>query len=370
MKAIIFTPSFLPQLNGMTYATVYHIQLLRKLKIDVTVITGVAFDIQACNDYDLSNVDIIKSDISGSGLPWSPVNGSINKVCEIISEIDPDIVFVEGWYNWGINVMLSLPDKYKKIVFSHGSSDLKVYGISSLIRLIGYYIYDFRFKKQIYQNISGVVLLSEYEDNDRFRDGKIAKSKNVPTIVVPNGNLGSMVSKKLDFIEKILSGFNVAIIGEMNSNKNQRYILKILNQLNPNVNFHLFYPSKNKYLIKLKSELNDLSQKNRILFYEGLNRIEINEFIKNNINLILVLSRTEAQPIVIIDALWLGIPYLSTDVGCVRAIEGGLVCNLKLIKSNLNMLSSNFEIYDQYRQKALVSGKNLIIDIKLFESFL
>jgi glycosyltransferase involved in cell wall biosynthesis len=41
----------------------------------------------------------------------------------------------------------------------------------------------------------------------------------------------------------------------------------------------------------------------------------------------LAASKTECQPLVLLDAMAAGVPFVSTDVGCVRSLSGGLVAH-------------------------------------------
>ena len=369
-KAILISSSFLPRLNGITYATISHIKLLKELNFDVTLITNVEVPISELNKYNLEDLTIIQFSIDGSGLFWNPLIGSINDVVKFINKINPSFVFVEGWYNWGIQVVLNIKFRCKIIIFSHGSAEIRVSDFLSLIKRIGYFIYDFLNQKKIYNKVDAVVFLSFFEDNNRFRDFSIAKSYFKKYFVLPNVNFESIFVDPVVYIKKSTLGFNVAIVGDMSTNKNQMYLLKIISQLNSNINFHIFYPNDNKYSLAFKSDSNYLNFKNRFIFYKGLDREQINMFTKFNIDLLLILSNTEAQPIVLIDALHQNIPFLSTDVGCVQEFRGGLTCRLNEVDMYLNKFVNDNYFYEFHKSEITSYLSNLEVDKYKFSSFL
>lgn len=349
-KALILTPSFLPTYNGMTYATMGHARILSDLGLETTIISNECPESHLFNEYGLFNVNCLKFPIYGSDLFWSPVKGPVIQVLDEINAIKPDYIFVEGWYNWGIYLLTQLPESYLKIVCSHGSADNDVYSLPSLVRRLGYFIYDTINTKNIMQAVDGIIFLSSHKDNKRFRDFEIAKRYSIPSIIIPNRNVEDVYVNKLHYLNKTTTGFNVAVIGEMSHNKNQCFIIDNFAQLDKSINIHFFYPKDNRYSEKLKKK--SFSFLERIIFHKGLDRIAINEFIKHNIDLTLILSRTEAQPIIIMDSLLHGIPFVSTNVGCMSDFLGGIICSLDKIVENVNLLQRDLELRRGFIAKA------------------
>ena len=61
-----------------------------------------------------------------------------------------------------------------------------------------------------------------------------------------------------------------------------------------------------------------------VLFLEGLTQSEIRSAY-SAADLFLCSSHWEAQPLVVLDAMGAGLPFISTDVGCVREFPGGVI---------------------------------------------
>ncbi|MEN9337592.1 MAG: hypothetical protein RLZZ500_2579 [Bacteroidota bacterium] len=367
-KALILTPSFLPVLNGMTYATLGHARMLSNLGLEITIISNDCPDQDAINEFGLSNVSCIKFPISGSGLFWNPVRGPVVEILNKINSINPDYIFVEGWYNWGIHLLTRLPKTYLKIVFSHGAADKDVYNLASLVRWLGYFVHDRIYRKKIIKAVNGIILLSVYEDMKRFSDYRLAKQFSIPNIIIPNINVEEVFTKKLQYLTKTTKGFNIAVIGEMSPNKNQSYIIDRFDKLETSINIHFFYPRDNAYAQRVKKKCRLFVE--RITFHQGLDRISINEFIRKNIDVILVLSRTEAQPIVIIDGIFHEIPFVSTNVGCISTFKGGIVCLLDEIVSSLNIICRDNLLRSYYKMNTKADAEMLKFDLGDLDFFL
>lgn len=81
---------------------------------------------------------------------------------------------------------------------------------------------------------------------------------------------------------------------------------------------------KNNYNVKLEILVKKLGIRNKILFLEKLSREEIVAAYLSA-DIFICSSLWEAQPLSILDAMNAGIPFISTDVGCVLNMPGGLI---------------------------------------------
>jgi glycosyltransferase involved in cell wall biosynthesis len=64
----------------------------------------------------------------------------------------------------------------------------------------------------------------------------------------------------------------------------------------------------------------------RVLFLEKISREETFSAYRA-CDVFLLAARAETQPIVIIEAMAAGKPWISTNTGCVSELSGGIVCN-------------------------------------------
>ena len=98
---------------------------------------------------------------------------------------------------------------------------------------------------------------------------------------------------------------------------------------------------KNSTLVLIGSEFNDYAREvmslderlagqypeGRVVFIEKLER-SLTLAAYSACDIFLLASKAETQPIVLLEAMAAGIPFVSTDTGCVSELPGGIVaCN-------------------------------------------
>ena len=77
-------------------------------------------------------------------------------------------------------------------------------------------------------------------------------------------------------------------------------------------------------LVKLDAELSVALGETRVEFLTGVSREKTIQLIKNA-TLYLFGSKSEMFPISVVEAIAAGVPYISTNVGCVKSLPGGAV---------------------------------------------
>ena len=125
----------------------------------------------------------------------------------------------------------------------------------------------------------------------------------------------------------------------MSQNKNQLAALKILKKAPQITEIRFYYQTENQYSREVKSKAIKDNIFNAV-HITGLDRTQIIESL-HDVNLIICLSKTEAQPLSIIDGLSLGIPFLSTPVGCIPSLSGGITAKLNEMPRHIQFLAEN-----------------------------
>jgi glycosyltransferase involved in cell wall biosynthesis len=344
MIVAIFTPSYFPNLNGMTYATHAHAVSLLRAGHEVHVYCGNQGS-ETCRD----GVHIHRHYIKGSGLLWSRVRGDTDKLINDLKALSPDAIISEGWHTWGTHILPRLRFLNSRILLiSHGSADLRIKNIIlDSIRWLGYTIYQKFNQNEILKSLHGAAVLSFHRDNGRFRDYQYFDEFNIKTYKVPNSSSIQNINKP-----KHLSKNNaVTIVGEMSKNKNQLGALSVLKKTNKVKTVNFIYQKNNKYSKSVRNLAKNYP-KIRFNFLAGMSRDELNNYISNS-DLLIITSKTEAQPLVAIDALAMGTPFISTEVGCISSMKGGIVCNTNNMHEVIDQLLNDPDAYLKLSQQAI-----------------
>lgn len=339
---LILTPSFFPTYNGMTFSALEHAIMLRELNNTVAVMSDCAPEdrVSAAKFCQSRGINHVPISIRGSGLPFRPLIGNIDEIIKTARSLQPKYVIIEGQHFWGYHIIPKLKKENLKIaLISHGSADTR-FRLSStwLPKFIAYHFYDVFFGTRILKLLDAAAVLSAHRDNGRFKDITTFERVGLSPVILGNGTIDHQnnfaVSQAVNFPR-----FIAAVIGEMSENKNQLAALKILKKAPQITEIRFYYQTENQYSREVKSKAIKDNIFNAV-HITGLDRTQIIESL-HDVNLIICLSKTEAQPLSIIDGLSLGIPFLSTPVGCIPSLSGGITAKLNEMPRHIQFLAEN-----------------------------
>ncbi len=347
MKIHLHTPSFFPRLVGMTYATHVHAELLSALGADVTVV--------APSDPDASSDNlgyaVRRFDVAGSGLPWNPVRGDINALMAWTASERPDVVIAEGWFTTGASLLRKLKPHTRHLVLSsHGSADLSVERRtpSHIGRAMLYRWNEATHSRAVTSVLSAAIVLSAFEDRDRFQDVRRFRQHGIPMFVCPNSST-YMVAEKQGFdVGKV----GIIHVGEMKPHKNQVQAVNTLAALPRNFGLTLIYPGATDYLTEVLGLADKLKVRDRLTLVEGKNRAALEPTFAAADLLLITSHSKEAQPIVAVDAMAKGLPFVSTKVGCMPEFEGGLIAPAEELASAVQTICQSGETYMHFSKAA------------------
>ena len=103
------------------------------------------------------------------------------------------------------------------------------------------------------------------------------------------------------------------------------------------------------YWLKIKSNYPYL----KVFFLESLGREEIVSAFRY-CDVFVLSAKSETQPIVILEAMACGKPFISTNTGCVTEFKGGLVVNnLEQMAQKMTFLAQNVDIMHSLGQQGM-----------------
>jgi glycosyltransferase involved in cell wall biosynthesis len=353
MNNVVFiTPFFLPSFNGISFSTLSHAKALHDLGFNVYIFSNSKY---IGNSTFFNHIHI---PIYGSGLPWNRTFGKKDILYNNLNLLKPEFIFIEGWYSWGAHLIKTI-NKYcnKIILISHGSKFVtKDFTFKNFIKKIGYFYYDIFYKNQQYKYCIAITVLSDYFDRIRFNEIKKFNKIKLKYYILPNVGILNSQNKPFLNIDQNFDSASIVVIGEMCENKNQIGLLRYLIDSKNLKKLIFYYPSENLYSLKLK-EISKNITKIKIDFNVGYDREQIFSRL-NSISLLAISSNTEAQPLVLLDAISIGIPFISTRVGCIPSIHGGVISNLKDFATTVDSLLNNSDYYKNLSRSGIAYYQN------------
>lgn len=219
---------------------------------------------------------------------------------------------------------------------------------SKILGYIRWGIYFAKYKKA-FRKYNTVLQLHEKDYGYKF----FKKNYGIDSIVLENAAEDAFFDIEGVEREKVILN-----VSNFYKRKNQLECIKAFEKSNLSDDWKLvLIGSKNtSYYRELKAYCEntlDPAKRDRVILRVGVPRERISEIVKSS-SIYMMTSTWEAFPISILEAMAAGVPYISSDVGIVRYLGGGIVPNTqKEFVQSLERLASD----DAYRQSLGDEGR-------------
>jgi hypothetical protein len=359
MRLALLTPSFLPAYNGMTFATMQHASMLIELGHQVTVVASCPKEQrQAVTAYlHERDINFLPVDISGSGLLYNPILGNAQDVAQQIVSLGLEMVMVEGKYFWGYHLIPLLRNcKVRIALVSHGAAPSQFqWSIASAAKWLVYGVYRCSHERRILSALDAVAVLSNHEDGERFSDASLYRRLGLNPLVVANTSIET-VAREVRKTAGESGGLRIALVGDMSRTKNQLAAIGLAEKNNAISFVRFYFQVENEYSRLVATQAN----KKGVTSFQYCIGLDREAIIRSlcDIDLILCISKTEAQPLAIIDGLACGLPFLSTPVGCMSSMRGGLVSEVSEMRGIIQRLASDTAGFKDLTHEAKLFFKN------------
>jgi glycosyltransferase involved in cell wall biosynthesis len=335
LKILIISFSFPPQVNGVAEVAQTQARGFAARGHDVTVATK--FDEARDGRRTSERITVRQFKISGAFEARTGYCGELEAYQRCIAQEPVDIILINCWQNpltdLAIPVLFRNPGK--KIMLSHGfdahiwrPNRRPSWGLGSWLR---YQPYVWRLPSMM-KAFDRLVFLSTRRDSGRFLDHWVAQRLFPGRVsIIPNGtHLFEFGRSQGDFrnVYGIETKYMFLNVANYCHRKNQLATLRDFMAANwPEATLVFIGGEFNDYqaeMTRTYARCRTRFPQSRVMFLEKVPKRMIYAAYQAADALILG-AKTETQPLAILDAMAAGIPFISSDVGCVRDFPGGLV---------------------------------------------
>ena len=335
MKILITSFTFPPQSNGVSEVAKAQAAGLAERGHEVSVATG--FDSAGSKEYWPPRVSVRQFKVSGAANLRGGCLGETASYGQFIASYDGDIILCNAWQNWATDLAIQFfpKTKVRKVLLSHGFSAHLWHPHRGFAWGLGQWLraqpYVFRLPKMM-KAFDHLIFLSSRCDAGRFFDHWVARRFVSDRLsIIPNGiHLSELQKAGTDFRQQwnINSKYLLLNVANYCDRKNQIATLRDFMRAN----------RPDATLVFLGSEFNDYStQMHR--FYEAKRarfpraQVVILEKIPKPIihaayraaDVFILSAKQETQPLAILDAMACGVPFISTNTGCISEFPGGWI---------------------------------------------
>jgi glycosyltransferase involved in cell wall biosynthesis len=249
-----------------------------------------------------------------------------------LDRVQPAVIVIHSWLSWPISTIMPYAMKRTIPVFlmGHGFCAHRMQWafkppFFGLARWMRSWAFIARMPKWIMQ-MAGLVVLGKRPHYVRAFDHWLAKTIRYKNLhVIPNA-VNQIESSNIDFRGKysLEEKLIFLCVAGYSITKDQHLVLKGFDSAGiSNATLVFIGPSLNDYALELKRLSSD-SEK-QILILDGLPRKEVEAAIQA-CDVAILGSRSEMQPIFLLEAMSEGKPWVCPKVGAVDELEGGIVC--------------------------------------------
>lgn len=327
MKIVFTVNTYAPLKDGVQAVTQYHAEGLAQRGHEVVVITGRPTDTKEREV--LGGVEIIRVPVytehtihRGDKQAYQALVKTQCENADVLINVCTQIVFTD----WVLPILPQI--SCKKVLYMHGMFEFKWHKnnidsikhiVSKLINSIRWGTY-YKMVPKYMKQYDQIIHLHESDDAYCYCQKKGLDK----CLVLENAAEDCFFDEK---IEKAAKPYMICI-SNYTPIKNQEFVLKAFYESGLIEESLVFMGSSEtpylNELIALQKQLESRYGKKKVAFLHDVPRNQVVHYLKGA-KLFVTGSRWEAFPIVIIESMAAGVPFICTDVGCVKYLPGGII---------------------------------------------
>lgn len=327
VKVLLTTPTYPPFNSGLGNAVRQQAKSLVARGHEVVVVTG--GEARAVREDSESGARIEVFAVSGADWAVRPVRGDVNSYTEFLAQGHFDVSVFNAWQTWSTDVPLRMLERIsgRKYVYSHGLSTDLFFGfqpLRSVLRWAAWRPYRWRLGTRM-RALDGVIFLADRGCDCRFDDLALARRLGIPYQVVPNAISAAAAACLESPPPPRGNRTGLIAVGAYEPMKGHDFVLRAYarSTAKNRVPLRVFGQSFTATTESLRRQANALGiDPGCVTFTDGVSE---DALIAESAGAIALLSgsHTECQPLVILDAMATGTPFVARATGCIPFLAGG-----------------------------------------------
>lgn len=324
MRVLVTSPTFPPLNSGLGNAVQRQAAELGARGFEVVVATGGERRDRRVDPVSGAPVEVFA--VRGNESLLHGVSGDVRGYANFLLRGGFDALLLNGWQTWSTDVPLRMLDaiRGRKIVYSHGlSTELFVdyQPLRSILRWLAWRPYRWRLPVRM-RRLDGIVFLAADGCDCRFADARLVQRLGVRSWVVPNA--APAAARTETSASPRAARNHLLAVGAFDRLKGHDFVLRayasseLRNRLPLHFVGQVFTPETDR----LRALATELGVAPSVSFAEGLTGEALFDAYERAI-LILNGSHTECQPLVLLDAMAIGTPFVARATGCIPGLVGG-----------------------------------------------
>jgi len=318
---------------------------------DVTVATRVH---PSRTGNEIPSARVAEFAVDGSASARFKFMGEVERYRDFIRSFTCDFIVCQCWDSWSTSLAQRVfkNNPAKKVLVSHGfTSHLLNFHPKPFFGL-GVWLGSLPIAlaaPRIMRSYDRVVFISKRKDLGRFFDHTLAHLTGYRAhSIIPNGISRDIIEPaKISFRKKygIETQYTVLNVANYSDRKNQMLALTVFAKANvPDSTMVFIGSEQNEYSIKLQKQLQRLRSSGFALPVKILHNISRPDVAAafQSADVFLLTAKAETMPFALLEAITIGVPFVSTNVGCVEELPGGKIANFRrgLVRQLRSMLEN------------------------------
>jgi len=307
--------------SGVSLAAAAHVRMLSELGYEVSII-GASSEVTHSNDMPVIYQFWVRA--LGSGALYSKARVDLKALRDAFLRIGPDLILVEAWQTSLTDAAIDEANTLgiPTLMISHGIAiHPHTSSLAQWFRAACWMPYRLFRLPSLLKKLSAITCLDEFSPSNRFFDRNLAQKMGLKIFPLKN----SPIHFTEECVPREMRKPQILVVGYFSAVKNQIAAINAFNQLGLPIRLKFIGPRKGQYYGECKRLVSRLGLTEKILFVED-DECDLSEEIASSV-LVFVPSLTEALPTVLIEAMACGTPFVSSAVGAVPCMRGGINTN-------------------------------------------